>query len=170
MIFGGKQLQTTVSNLLDEKRCKDNEEEYLSCIEMLESILRTGEIRNAEMNEIVHKAISSFHSHIGLGIIIRGKFSHLDCHLAARHNVVTGGIISGRQFPVITESYANEILLGPLTANLPYDCIWDMKTQTILHSRAYYIRHIDELMGLKFQTVQRLGLTDVFRQNLHRIR
>jgi len=169
MIFGKKEVQRTVENLLKEKKCKDTEEEYLSCVEMLQSIYRTGEIKSAELRDIVAEAIYSFTSHANLGIIIKGEFNPIDCHIAARHDIVVGNFISGKRFPVMKEDEAKEILSGPLTANLPSDCMWDAETQTILHARSYYLRHLDELIGIRIEEVERLRLSDVFRQTLSEI-
>jgi len=161
--FGEKSLRQTVKNLLKEKRCKESAEDYLACIEMLENILRTGEVRTASMKEIIAGAIANFKAHVGLGIIVDGRFSPIDSHMGARHGIKEGNFINGQKFPVLTESQATEILEGPITAALPDDCIWDIDSQSVIHLRFYYMRHPDELMGLGNKDISRLGLTDFFR-------
>ncbi len=107
--FGEKSLRRTVKNLLKERTCKESEEDYFACIDMLENILRTGEVKTAAMREIVAGAIANFNAHVGLGIILDGRFSPLDAHMGARHNIKEGHFINGQQFPVLTKSRATEI-------------------------------------------------------------
>jgi hypothetical protein len=166
--FSSKQLRLTVTNLLKEKRCKDTEEDYLGCIEMLQSILRTGEVSSEMMKDIISGAIANFKRHVNLGIIIRGKFSSVDCHLAARHDVVAGRII-GSGFPVMKKKRADRILLEPVTSVLPYDCIWDIDSKSVVSLRFYYIRHPDELLGLDIKEITRLGLNDIFADHISRV-
>lgn len=161
--FGEKSIRQTVKNLLKEKKCKNSTEEYLFCIDMLENIIRTGEVRSEAMKDIISGAIANFEAHIDLGIIVDGRFSSIDSHMAARHNIKAGNFISGHQFPVFTKSQAEKILEEPVTTELPKDCIWDIDSKSVIYIKFYYMKHPGELMGISKNDISRLGLTDFFR-------
>jgi hypothetical protein len=168
-IFGEKQIRETVKNILREKTSKCSKEDYLSCIEMLDSLISIGEIKNEVLKEIIYGAIADFTRHLNLGTISDGKFKPIDCHIAARHNVINGNFISGNKFLVITKDSSERILEEPLTSLLPTDAIWDLDTKSLIHLRCYYLRHLDELMGISSSEIERLGLKDVFRDNFNKI-
>lgn len=164
-VFSDKKLRVTLENLLKEKKCKETEEHYLACIDMLESILSADTIKSQILREEVHFAILSFRKHCDLGIILNGAFVPLESHLAARHGIELGNLISGKRFPVVQRGYAESVLLEPLTSELPTDCIWDIDTGTILHIRAHYFRHPEELWSIKTPEIIRLRLTELFRKH-----
>ena len=161
--FGEKSLRQTVKNLLKEKPCKSSNVDYLACIDMLENILRTGEVKTQLLRDVVSAAISNFKSHVDIGIVVGGRFSPIDCHLGARHNIKAGQLINGRVHLVMKKETANDFLQYPITSELPPDCIWDSDLGDVIHLKAYYKRHPKELMGIKKSEISRLGLSDLFR-------
>lgn len=165
--FGEKSLRLTVKNLLKEKKCKESVEEYLACIDMLKNILRTGEVKTKAMRDIIYGAIASFNDHVDLGIITGGKFSPIDPHMGARHNIKANDFISGNQYPVLKEPRAKAILQYPITSKLPVDCIWDRASKSVMHLKFYYKRNPGELLGLEKDEIVRLGLIDFFRDIFH---
>lgn len=61
---------------------------------------------------------------------------------------------------------ALDILSDPFGAKWPEDCVWEQQSKSLIHISYYYRRNKEEILNMKQSEAKRLGLWDLFEQQL----